>query len=166
MFFLFRFALISDADFSEIKKVCELYNEYIKILYYIPYKDLKTYEIILEDNNIKNNTASIMEKLKQFNRKIKSIIKPHIWNDRIVNYISNFEYNLILDFVENDADDDLERVLIFNKNENEKENVLQVINKEEKEQKEKDTKTLSGLSFRWQMDSECDCDDYINKQVN
>ena len=100
MFFIFRFALISDADFSEIKKVCELYNDYIKIFYYIPDKDLKTYEIILEDNNIKNNTTSIMEKLKQFNREIKSIIKPHIWNDRIVNHVSNFEYKLILDLIE------------------------------------------------------------------
>lgn len=147
MFFLFRFGFMSDADFSEIKKVCELYNEYIKILYYIPDKDLKIYEIILEIDGIKNNTSSVMEKMKQFNREIKSIIKPHLWNDRIVNYVSNFEYKLILDFIENDADDDFERVLIFNKNENEKENVLQAINKEEKEQKEKDTKTLSGLSF-------------------
>ncbi len=62
MFFLFRFALISDADFSEIKKVCELYNDYIKILYYIPDKDLKIYEIILEIDGIENNTVSIIFK--------------------------------------------------------------------------------------------------------
>lgn len=160
MFFLFRFAYTYDAEFSEIKKVCELYKDYITILYYIPYDNLKTYEIILEDKNVENNTSSVMEKMKQFNREIKSIVKPYNWNDRIVNYISNFEYNLILDFIENDADDDLERVVIFNKNENKEENVLQAINKEEK-----DTKPLSGIFFRWQLDSECDCDDFINKRV-
>ena len=160
MFFLFRFGLMSDADFSEIKKVCELYKDYITILYYIPFDNLKTYEIILEDNNIENNTASIMEKLKQFNREIKSIIKPHIWNDRIVNYVSSFEYNLILDLIENDTEDNLDRVVIFNKYE--EKDLLQILNRLE----EKDIKPLSGLFFRWQLDSENDCDEFINKRVN
>ena len=160
MFFLFRFGLMSDVDFSEIKKVCELYKDYITILYYIPYDNLKTYEIILEDNNIENKTASIMEKLKQFNREIKSIIKPYIWNDRIVNYVSNFEYNLILDLIENDTEDNLDRVVIFNKYE--EKDLLQILNRLEK----KDIKPLSGLFFRWQLDSENDCDEFINKQVN
>lgn len=166
MFFIFRFALISDADFSEIKKVCELYNDNIKILYYIPDKDLKTYEIILEIDDIEKNTYSIIKEVQKFNYEIKKIINPNIWNDRIVGYVSDFEYKLILDLIENYTDNDFERVLIFNKNENEEENVLQVINKEEKEQKEKYTKALSGLSFRWQLDSECDCDDFLNKKVN
>ena len=101
MFFLFRFTVEFDTDYNEIKKVCELYKDYITLFYYIPFNKFKTYEIILELDNIEKNTVSVMKQLQIFNNEIKKTVKPHIWNDRIVNYISNFEYNLILDLMEN-----------------------------------------------------------------
>ena len=165
MFFLFRFAFVSEADFNDIKKVCERYKGSIIIFYYTPFDKLKTYEIIIEVNKVKNTTFAIMKKIQKYNEELKRIVKPHIWNDRVVNHVSNFEYKLIMDMIEKDVDDDLGTIVIFNKNENKEGNVMQVLNKEEKEKKEKETKPLSGISFRWQLDSECKCDDFINMKA-